>query len=586
MTPPHVNDVGGDPYLVACWWATHRWPVMPVGTKLHKDGKWEKSVPLATPEHGGIEPPDKVLGLRRGKTKGCGGFHQATLDHATLRRYFPEGCTHHVGTPGRMDMFILDWDREGAEAEWLILNPALARSYQRFKAQTFVVQTRDDQPDRIHLYCGLLPGMQPPLRKGAGDFGEYNARNMGLDIKSGLSNDAMTEGFVVLPGGGPRPDGHGEYRVVNGHPDSIATVPVELYEHLTRPEPKPEVRRGGGVSLKPSTFSSGTAAPSIPTEKRPVGSPRHFDLCSLTGKMWSQGYAREIIRAAVYAFNDATFVDPKPRADVDSRVVDDICDRYPQGEPIDLGTPTLPEVATPVAPPTPNESGGSEPDPSPEVAPQAATPLRERDSQNRLCVPFDASGYGEAMGLTDWEVRENGGYPECREGKLSEWSHCGAVEMAVIAEDIAAKACFSRHGHLEPLRVGGALRRDWFSVLSRRNAVAVDAEDREEHGVVEDVEKWCRGLVTESIAVTVNELVEKSGVLQTFECPGQSKAQIRELAKRGARLALWRYRRVRTQAGGNAVKRWCSPAYQGPESEPELARIRTSHVGRRVRVTG
>ena len=276
--PPRLAEVGGDPYIVACWWARRRFPVIPVGTKTTGSGKWIKDVPLKSPEKGGPVPPDHPLGLRRGGPS-SGGFHQATCDEGMLRRYFPEGCQYLVGTPGRIDLVILDWDEPGGEERWLAANPELASDYRHFRSRTFCVQTRQDQPDRVHVYAGLQPGMQAPLRAGSDQFAGTNARNCGLDIKSGTSGEGLIEGFVVLPGSGPRPDGHGEYAVLHGAPDAIEPIPVQLYHHLTVPDGGARVERDTAtgtitrrtVSLKPSRMSRSDR---IPT--RPIGPGQRY----------------------------------------------------------------------------------------------------------------------------------------------------------------------------------------------------------------------------------------------------------------------------------------------------------------------
>ena len=70
---------------------------------------------------------------------------------------------------------------------------------------------------------------------------------------------------------------------------------------------------------------------------------------------------------------------------------------------------------------------------------------------------------------------------------------------------------------------------------------------------------WCEGNATVPFALTVNELVELTGVLNHYESSAQSKSEVRDMAKLGAKMALWRNRRVRPHAGANPVARWCSP---------------------------
>ena len=268
--PPRLEDVGGEAWVVACWWARRKWPVIPVAAAM-KAGRWVKSIPLPTPERGGPVPPDAITGLRRGGAD-SGGFHQATCDEGLLRRYFPPGCDHLIGTPGRLDVVILDWDQPDGEERWLAANPDLAGDYRYFRERTFVVGTRADDPGRVHVYARLPGGMQAPMRAGSDQYAETNARNCGLDIKSGTSSYGLIEGFVVLPGSGPRPDGHGEYTVVCGHPDEICEIPVSVYRHLTVPDGGATVEKDEAtgevtrrtVSLRPSAMSRGDRLPNRP----------------------------------------------------------------------------------------------------------------------------------------------------------------------------------------------------------------------------------------------------------------------------------------------------------------------------------
>ena len=128
--------------------------------------------------------------------------------------------------------------------------------YTRQRAHTFTVQTRDDQPDRLHVYFRMPGGMSPPRKAGVETLPATSMRRMGMDLKGATSSTGHKEGFIVLPGQ-DRPDGHGAYRALRGDPTDLAVIDPRLLEHLSPVgSVVSETGERRAVSLRPSTFST------------------------------------------------------------------------------------------------------------------------------------------------------------------------------------------------------------------------------------------------------------------------------------------------------------------------------------------
>ena len=210
---------------------------------------------------------------------------------------------------------------------------------------TFVVRTRDDQPDRQHVYFSLPAGVNPPpaaYRVGgrSADPPANDIRHF-ADLRSFLSSDGMLSGYVVLPGQ-ERPDGHGAYRAVHGDPTALEDCPLDLLSHMTPPEriEAPEGRRG--ASLRDLMTGAAPSDSGSPAEGGPLEEGNRNNALFRAG-CGTRARSRDDVLAYLIGVNALRCRPPHPLHEVE-RVADRVWNGYLSREQESAAAPVQQEA--------------------------------------------------------------------------------------------------------------------------------------------------------------------------------------------------------------------------------------------------
>ena len=229
---PPARETAGSTGL-AHWWSDLGFPVFGISPAL-KDGHWRKRPAFRVDDDDTLVADDLPYLRRTGPHSG--GYHQATLDGASIRHVVAPDAL--VATPGDASTFVLDIDDPEAFAPWA---SALGDVWSNHEVATFRVATRGDG-HRRHIYVRLPAGLR--LNK---------LRIPGADAKGLYTSGGFKSGYWLVPVQ-RRPSG-GAYEVIGGDPANIPIADPRLIDALRRGVPVETRATRRGVSLRPSTYT-------------------------------------------------------------------------------------------------------------------------------------------------------------------------------------------------------------------------------------------------------------------------------------------------------------------------------------------